>query len=102
MEPVKLSETLIGREVELLFKLIPEPRHGCIRMNPVTGRDFVYGVDPIEPQRRRRTVAPGAGIVRLYGPPDAPLSPSTVANVESKVGRAAVGLPRRAIRRVAG
>ena len=76
MEPVKLSETLIGREVERLFKLIPEPRHGCIRMNPVTGRDFVYGVDPIEPQKKKAYRALLAQeLFAFNGPPDAPLLP---------------------------
>ena len=50
MEPVKLSETLIGREVERLFNKTPV-RHGKTCENPVTGGRFVYGVDPIEPQK---------------------------------------------------
>ena len=78
MEPVKLSETLIGREMERQFKLIPEPRHGCIRMNPVTGGRFVYGIEPIEPQKQ---AACRALLARewfaLNGPADAPQLPIT-------------------------
>ena len=50
MASSKLSETLIGREVERLFDQI-SARHGDLCWNPVTGEEFVYGVDPIKKQK---------------------------------------------------
>jgi len=77
MEPVKLSETLIGREVERLFSETPV-RHGKTCENPVTGGRFVYGLDPIAPQK---DVACRALLARewfaLNRPADAPQLPIT-------------------------
>jgi hypothetical protein len=77
MEPVKLSETLIGREVERLFSETP-PTHGSRYENPVTGGHFVYGIEPIEPQKE---LAFRALLARewfaLNGPADAPQLPIT-------------------------
>ena len=71
----KLSETLIGREVERLFGEISAKR-GDICWNPVTGEEFVYGVDPIEQQKE---AAYRRLLIREYfalsGPSDAPLVP---------------------------
>ena len=55
MEPVKLSETLIGREVERLFSETTAS-HGEVYENPVTGGRFVYGIEPINRRRRLRAV----------------------------------------------
>ena len=77
MEPVKLSETLIGREVERLFSETPGS-HGGHYENPVTGGRFVYGFDPIEPQKE---AAYRALLAREWfavnGPADAPQLPIT-------------------------
>ena len=77
MEPVKLSETLVGREVERLFSETPV-RHGKTCENPVTGGRFVYGLDPIGPQKKE---ACRALLARewfaLNGPADAPQLPIT-------------------------
>ena len=75
MEPVKLSETLVGREVERLFSETTAS-HGEVYENPVTGGRFVYGIEPIEPQKE---VARRALLARewfaLNGPADAPQLP---------------------------
>ena len=71
----KLSETLIGREVERLFDQI-SARHGDLCWNPVTGEEFVYGVDPIG---LRKKMAHHALLARedfaVNGPDDAPPLP---------------------------
>ena len=75
MEPVKLSETLVGREVERLFSETTAS-HGEVYENPVTGGRFVYGIEPIEPQKQ---AACRALLARewfaLNGPADAPQLP---------------------------
>jgi hypothetical protein len=77
MEPVKLSETLVGREVERLFGENPGS-HGGQYENPVTGGRFIYGVDPIAPQK---DAACRALLARewfaLNRPADAPQLPIT-------------------------
>jgi hypothetical protein len=50
MASFKLPDNLIGREVERLFSEISGQR-GSLRMSPVTGVSFVYGVEPIKPQK---------------------------------------------------
>jgi hypothetical protein len=50
MANIKLSESLIGREVERLFSETTAS-HGEVYENPVLGTHFVYGVDPIEPEK---------------------------------------------------
>ena len=50
MASFKLPDNPIGREVERLFSEISCQR-GSLCMNPVTGVDFVYGVEPIKPQK---------------------------------------------------
>jgi hypothetical protein len=79
MEPVKLSETLIGREVERLF--CEPPTHGSRYENPVTGGRFIYGIEPIEPQKE---AAYRALLARewfaLNGPADAPQLPIPTRN----------------------
>ena len=75
MASSKLSETLIGREVERLFGQI-SARHGDLCWNPVTGAEFVYRVDPIGPQKK---MAHHALLARedfaVNGPADAPPLP---------------------------
>ena len=52
MASTKLSDTLIGREVERLFGSV-SARRGELCENPVRqGGEFVYGFDPIDFQRR--------------------------------------------------
>jgi hypothetical protein len=51
MANIKLSETLIGREVERLFSEL-RARRGDLCKNPVTGAGFVYGVDPTGRQKK--------------------------------------------------
>jgi hypothetical protein len=50
MDAIDLTETLIGREVERLFSENPAQSNGLCT-NPVTGADYVRGVDPIAPQK---------------------------------------------------
>ena len=75
MASSKLSETLIGREVERRFDQI-SARHGDLCWNPVTGEEFVYGVDPIG---LRKKMAHHALLARedfaVNGPADAPPLP---------------------------
>jgi hypothetical protein len=76
MASSKLSETLIGREVERLFGQISVQR-GELCWNPVTGAEFVYGLDPIKPQKeaaRRRLLI--REYFALNSPADAPLMPT--------------------------
>ena len=76
MASSKLSETLMGREVERLFGQI-STRHGGLCWNPVTGAEFVYGLDPIKPQKeaaRRRLLI--REYFALNSPADAPLMPT--------------------------
>ena len=75
MASTQLNETLIGREVERLFGEISAKR-GDLCWNPVTGAEFVYGLDPIKKQKeaayRRLLVRDYFG---LNSPADAPLMP---------------------------
>jgi hypothetical protein len=77
MANIKLSESLIGREVERLFSETPGS-HGGHYENPVTGGRFVYGLDPIGPQKKE---ACRALLAREWfavnGPADAPQLPIT-------------------------
>ena len=77
MAITKLSETLIGREVERLFSETTAS-HGEVYENPVTGGRFVYGIEPIEPQRE---AAYRALLAREWfavnSPADAPQLPIT-------------------------
>jgi len=77
MANIKLSESLIGREVERLFSETTAS-HGEVYENPVTGGRFVYGGDPIAPQK---DAACRALLARewfaLNGPADAPQLPIT-------------------------
>jgi hypothetical protein len=75
MASSKLSETLIGREVERLFGEISAQR-GDECQNPVTYGLFVYGFDPIKKQKEavyRRLLV--REYFALSGPSDAPLMP---------------------------
>jgi hypothetical protein len=51
MDTINLTETLIGREVERLFSKNPARSNGLCT-NPVTGGDYVRGVDPIATQKK--------------------------------------------------
>ena len=76
MANIKLSVSLIGREVERLFSETTVS-HGEVYENPVFGTHFVYGVDPIEPQKEaahRRLVA--REWFALNSPADAPPLPT--------------------------
>ena len=76
MASSKLSENLMGREVERLFGEISAKR-GDLCTNPVTGGEFVYGFDSI---KRQKDAAYKRLLVReyfaLHGPPDAPPMPT--------------------------
>src|ERR1700751_3867311 len=76
MANIRVSETLVGREVEGLFGEISAKR-GDLCTNPVTGGDFVYGRDPIEEQKDaayKRLLA--RAYFALHGPADAPRMPT--------------------------
>jgi hypothetical protein len=76
MANIKPAETQIAREVERLFGEISAER-GDLCTNPVTGGEFVYGVDSI---KRQKDAAYKRLLVRehfaLHRPPDAPLMPT--------------------------
>ena len=76
MASTRQTETPIRREVERLFGEISAKR-GDLCTNPVTGGDFVYGLDPI---KRQKDAAYKRLLVREYfalnGPPDAPVMPT--------------------------
>ena len=76
MASSKLSEPLIRREVNHLFREISAQR-GDLCTNPVTGGEFVYGFDSIG---RQKDTAYKRLLVREYfalnGPPDAPRMPT--------------------------
>ena len=76
MASTQVNETLLRREVELMFGEISAKR-GDLCTNPVTGGDFVYGFDSIKQQK---DAAYKRLLVReyfaLHGPPDAPLMPT--------------------------
>jgi hypothetical protein len=76
MANIQVSENLVGREVERLFGKISAKR-GDLCTNPVTGGDFVYGLDPIEEQKNaayKRLLA--RAYFALHGPADAPRMPT--------------------------
>ena len=68
MASTQANETLIGREVERLFSEI-SARRGDLCENPVTGGDFVYGLDPLTYQKK---IAYRALLAREYFALDAP------------------------------
>lgn len=69
MSTVEASHFPIARAVDELFS---PPRYGQICKNPVTGADYLYGIDPIKPQKE---IARRALLARewfdIYGPTDA-------------------------------
>jgi hypothetical protein len=76
------SKSPIEREVDRLFAELNHKRGECCR-NPITGGDFVWGVDPIAPQTRVAIVALRAQEwFAVHGPRDAPLLPLTHNDVE--------------------
>ena len=44
--------TIFKHQVDQLFQEAVQP-HGCLGRNPVTENSFVWGVDPIKPQKER-------------------------------------------------
>ena len=75
MASSKLSENLMGREVERLFGEISAKR-GDLCMNPITGEQFIYGHYSL---KQEKEAACRRLLVREYfalnGPSDAPLMP---------------------------
>jgi hypothetical protein len=82
MASTKLSRTLIGREVERLFKEMHASR-GNLCTNPVTGARFVYVLDPIKPRKDKayRALLAREWFV-INGPADAPPLPVNVHEYE--------------------
>lgn len=76
------SKTLVEKEVERLFAEM-DARRGNLCRNPVTGAEFVWGVDPIAPQKKE---AARALLARAQfaasGPPDAPPLPLSDEEIE--------------------
>jgi hypothetical protein len=68
MASTQLNEGLIRREVKRLFGEISAKR-GDLCENPVTGGDFVYGLDPLSYQKK---IAYRALLAREYFALDAP------------------------------
>ena len=104
MANTKLSETLIGREVERLFSETTAS-HGEVYENPVTGGRFVYGIEPIEPQKE---AACRALLAREWfavnGPADAPAASYNLrgTRISEVANGPTVGLRGCTIRSVAG
>jgi hypothetical protein len=83
------ADTLIGREVERLFRESPDQYWGArIFINPVIGGGYVPGDDPIEPQME---AACRALLARewfaIHGPPDAQPLPLSYNAREDLKGR---------------
>ena len=89
MDTINLTGTLIGREVERLFSKNPARSNGLCT-NPVTGEDYVRGVDPIATQKRKRRTARFWPVNGSPLPPRATrrhfLSTSTTAKTGSERG----------------
>jgi hypothetical protein len=72
------SKTIIEKEVDRQFRQL-SARHGDCCDNPVTGGGFVWGIDPIAPQKK---AAIEALLAREWfavnGPPDAPPLPLNI------------------------
>ena len=69
------SKSLIGQEVDQLLAALKTKRGECCR-NPVTDGGFVWGVDPIAPQKKAATAAlRAAEWFAVNGPHDAPSLP---------------------------
>jgi hypothetical protein len=76
------SKTLVEKEVERLFAEI-SARRGDLCRNPVTGAEFVWGVDPIAPQKREAALALSAcEWFAANGPGGAPPLPLSHDDVE--------------------
>jgi hypothetical protein len=80
-------KTLIEKEVDRLFSEIKAKR-GDQCVNPVTGGRFLWGEDPIEPQKRdARRALFAREMFALSAPPDAPVLPLSYGERERlKVG----------------
>ena len=76
------TECLIEREVDRLFDEMGAARGDCCH-NPITGASFVWGVDPIEPEKRDAVRALRAREwFAENGPPDAPPLPLSHDEIE--------------------
>ena len=74
--------SLIKNEVERLFRLLHAKRGGLCH-NPITGAPFVWGVDPVEPQKRDAVLALLAREwFAVNGPSDAPPLPLSHDEIE--------------------
>jgi hypothetical protein len=70
-----MIHSVIKAEVDRLFKEASVP-YGELCRNPVTGGEFVWGLDPIAPQKNKAYKALLAQqLFALIGPPDAPPLP---------------------------
>lgn len=77
-----ISKSLIAKEVDRLFRELAAPRETGVR-NPVTGGEFLWGVDPIAVQKReaiRELLA--REHFAISGPPDAPPLPLTLGEID--------------------
>ena len=80
----------IEQIVDQLFSEIKAERGGCCN-NPVTGGGFVWGLDPIAPQKKEAVAALRAREwFAANGPPDAP--PLPLSDLEVEEYRGARGL----------
>jgi hypothetical protein len=72
----------LERKVDQLFAAL-DAKHGHYCRNPVTGVDFVLGLDPIAPQKNEAVRALRASVwFRANGPGDAPSLPLSHEDVE--------------------
>jgi hypothetical protein len=75
-------KSFIEKQVDRLFCEMDAKRGECCR-NPVTGGGFVWGLDPIAPQKKAAVVALRAGEwFAVNGPRDAPPLPLSHDDVE--------------------
>lgn len=79
---IKVRQEII-RKVDRLFNELNAKR-GDYCVNPVTGGRFIWGDDPVEPQKEiaRRALAAQAWFA-VNGPPDAPLLPLSHEDMEA-------------------
>lgn len=84
MTVIQIAQRRVARQVEKLFAKI-RGRYGEVCENPVTGSRYVYGVDPIEPQKEAAVRALLArGRFAIVGPKDAQPLPISDEEIESR------------------
>ena len=82
MTVIQIAQRRIARRVDMLFAKNPG-RYGEICVNPVTGVRYVYGVEPIEPQKKAaRDALLARDKFAVVGPKDAQPLPISSEEIE--------------------